>query len=152
LQGFGGSFSHQDENRYAIDFSEPEGTPVCAIRDGEVIQLKQDSHEGGSDSSYLFKANFILIRHEDGTIAEYYHLKQNGVLVKVGQKVRAGEVIGYSGRTGFTTEPHLHVAVYFMDAQGKKNTVPIVFDTAQDPALRLESGEAYSRPFKTGIN
>ena len=145
LQGFDGSFSHQNENRYAIDFSMPEGTQVCAIRDGEVVAVKKDSDKGGPNSAFTYDANFIRVRHEDGTIAEYYHLKPQGVLVKQGDPIKAGEIIGYSGQTGFASEPHLHVAVYFIDSKGVKNTVPIVFDTDQDPAIRLEEGESYSR-------
>lgn len=146
LQGFDGHFSHQDENRYAIDFSMPEGTPVCAIRDGEVVQVKSDSSRGGPSSDYIRDANFILIRHEDGTIAEYYHLKRDGVAVKVGQKVRAGEPIGYSGQTGFSTEPHLHVEVYFIDSKGEKVSVPIVFDTVKELSTRLNEAARYQRP------
>jgi uncharacterized protein len=145
LQGFDGSFSHQDQNRYAIDFSMPEGTPICAIRDGEVVAVKDDSNKGGPSQEFMYDANFILIRHEDGTIAEYYHLKNKGVSVRVGEHVKAGDVIGYSGQTGFSTEPHVHVAVYFTDAHGVKNTVPIVFDTQNEPSLRLEQGAKYMR-------
>ncbi|NDG85553.1 MAG: hypothetical protein EBX52_11045 [Proteobacteria bacterium] len=148
LQGEDGGFSHQGANRLAIDFSEPEGTPVCAVRDGQVFDLKDDSDEGGPDSSYLLKANYIRIRHEDGTIAEYFHLKKNGVQVALGQQVRAGDKIGYSGSTGFASEPHLHLAVYYLDRQGERVGVPMVFDTEGEPAVRLEQGSQYQVPSK----
>ena len=44
-------------------------------------------------------------------MALYAHLKAEGVLVRVGQRVRAGQQIGLSGNTGFTTGPHLHFVV-----------------------------------------
>ena len=55
--------------------------------------------------------NFVRIVHDDGTMALYAHLKSEGVLVRVGQRVRKAEAIGLSGNTGFTTGPHLHFAV-----------------------------------------
>ena len=53
----------------------------------------------------------VRLVHEDGAMSVYAHLKADGVLVRVGQHVRAGQQIGLSGNTGFTTGPHLHFAV-----------------------------------------
>ena len=112
-QGFGGSFSHDDpQNRYAVDFAADIGTPVLAARDGVVMQVENDFAKAGlSREKYGGRANFIRILHDDGTMALYAHLREEGALVRVGQRVRAGQMIGLSGNTGFTTGPHLHFVV-----------------------------------------
>ena len=112
-QGFGGGFSHDDEqNRYALDLAAPIGTPVLAARDGVVMQVESDFARAGLDRErYAGRANLIRILHDDGTMAMYAHLKADGVLVRPAQRVRAGDVIGLSGNTGFTSGPHLHFAV-----------------------------------------
>jgi murein DD-endopeptidase MepM/ murein hydrolase activator NlpD len=112
-QGFGGRFSHDDpQNRYAIDFASEEGTPVVAAREGVVMQVESDFDKAGLDrEKYGGRANFVRVLHDDGTMGLYAHLKPEGVLVRVGQRVRQGQRIGLSGNTGFTTGPHLHFAV-----------------------------------------
>lgn len=108
-----GRYSHSDaENRDAIDFALPEGTPVVAARRGKVMQVRGNFTENGTDPQRdRDRANFIRILHEDGSMAVYAHLKANGVLVRSGQQVEAGQRIGLSGNTGFSTAPHLHFVV-----------------------------------------
>lgn len=112
-QGFDGQFSHQDEqNRYALDFAADIGTPVLAARAGTVMQVESDFSKAGlKREKYGGRANFVRILHDDGTMALYAHLRADGALVRVGQRVAAGQQIGLSGNTGFTTGPHLHFAV-----------------------------------------
>jgi murein DD-endopeptidase MepM/ murein hydrolase activator NlpD len=112
-QGYGGRFSHTDpQNLYAIDFAADIGTPVLAARDGVVMQVESDFEKAGLNlEKYGGRANYVRILHDDGTMGLYAHLKPEGVLVRVGQRVHAGQKIGLSGNTGFTTGPHLHFAV-----------------------------------------
>ncbi len=112
-QGFGGSYSHNDEqNRYAVDFAAPIGTDVVAARDGVVMQVESDFDRAGLNlEKYGERANFVRILHDDGTMALYAHLREGGVMVRMGQRVRTGQLIGRSGNTGFTSGPHLHFAV-----------------------------------------
>lgn len=112
-QGFGGSFSHRDEqNRYALDLAAPVGTPVIAARDGVVMEVESDFGRAGLDRErYGGRANLVRLVHDDGAMSVYAHLSPDGVLVRVGQRVRAGQQIALSGNTGFTTGPHLHFAV-----------------------------------------
>jgi len=112
-QGFGGGYSHADaQNRYALDFAAPIGTPVMAARGGTVMQVESDFAQAGlSEETYGGRANFVRILHDDGTMALYAHLQQDGALVRVGQRIRQGQQIGLSGNTGFTSGPHLHFAV-----------------------------------------
>lgn len=108
-----GRFSHTDaENRDAIDFALPEGTPVLAARAGRVMQVQGNFVDHGLDPQRdRDRANFIRILHEDGSMAVYAHLQANGVLVRSGQRVEAGQRIGVSGNTGYSTAPHLHFVV-----------------------------------------
>lgn len=112
-QGFGGQFSHDDEqNRYALDFFADIGTPVLAARAGTVMQVESDFSKAGlKKEKYGGRANFVRILHGDGSMGIYAHLKTEGALVRVGQRIDAGQQIGLSGNTGFTTGPHLHFAV-----------------------------------------
>jgi murein DD-endopeptidase MepM/ murein hydrolase activator NlpD len=112
-QGFGGAWSHDDEqNHYAVDFVAPIGTPVFAARDGTVMQVESDFDKAGLNAEkYGGRANYVRIVHDDGTMALYAHLREGGVLVRVGQRVAKGQQIGLSGNTGFTSGPHLHFAV-----------------------------------------
>ncbi len=112
-QEFNGEYSHHDEqNRYAVDFIVPIGTPVLAARSGVVMETIGNYNGGGQNAKvYASRANFIRILHDDGSMALYAHLKENGILVTAGQRVGLGEVIGYSGNTGFSSGPHLHFAL-----------------------------------------
>ena len=112
-QGYGGSFSHADaQHRYALDFAAKEGTPVVAARRGVVMQVESDFDKASLNREKAGgRANFVRILHDDGTMALYAHLRLDGVMVREGQRVRAGQLIGHSGNTGYTTGPHLHFAV-----------------------------------------
>lgn len=145
VQGPHGNFSHTGELDNAIDWSMPVGTQVCAARDGVVAGIKSDSDEGGPDmAKFKEKANYVAIYHADGTIGEYLHLRQNGVRVQVGQQVKAGDWIGLSGNTGFTSRPHLHFHVFIRNDAASIHTVPIHFRTSTQAAIALKEGEHYT--------
>jgi murein DD-endopeptidase MepM/ murein hydrolase activator NlpD len=142
-QGYHGAFSHTGGDSFAIDFKMPEGTHVHAARDGLVVGSRDDSSVGGANKKFEWEANYILIRHDDGTLGHYVHLKKGGNRVKVGDKVKAGDFIGLSGNTGRTTGPHLHFAV-FKAASGKsRQTFPVRFHTNDQLAQNLQEGVAY---------
>lgn len=110
-QALGGKITTHNNpaSKYAIDFTVPIGTPIVAARKGRVVDIDQNYSAGGADP--LLKANHVLILHEDGTLGLYSHLAQNRISVTFGQRVEAGELIGYSGNTGYSTGPHLHFVV-----------------------------------------
>jgi murein DD-endopeptidase MepM/ murein hydrolase activator NlpD len=111
-QGFNGTFSHTDEqNKYAVDIAMPIGTPVHAARSGVVLEAEDDFFKGGTNKAYSTEANNIRILHDDGSMAVYAHLELEKAQVYPGMEVSAGQLIGYSGNTGYTTGPHLHFAV-----------------------------------------
>ena len=139
LQGQNTNFTHKGSfSKYAIDFKMNVGQEVCAIRDGLVIKIKEDSNIGGRDKKYRDKANLIIIAHSDGTFAQYVHLKKDGVLVNKSQIVKKGQVIGYSGNTGMSTEPHLHFAVY---KPTKNGFVSIPYILNSIPTKRYRKGK-----------
>lgn len=131
-QGFMGAFSHYpgSQSEYAVDFGLREGDTICAALPGTVIGLRSDSNSGGTDKRFLPCANYIIIKHNDGTYGEYAHLRQGGVLVRLGQAVNAGQPIGLAGATGQASAPHLHFAVYKVKSGVEKVSFPIVFKTS----------------------
>jgi murein DD-endopeptidase MepM/ murein hydrolase activator NlpD len=145
-QGFNGDYSHSGANRFAIDWKMPTGTAVHAARDGIVVGIKADSSVGGPDSKYDCEANYILIKHRDGTLGQYVHLAKDGNRVKVGDPVRAGDFIGLSGNTGHTTGPHLHFSVFKARDGKQRQSIPIKYETANAVAVTLEKGKSYKAP------
>jgi murein DD-endopeptidase MepM/ murein hydrolase activator NlpD len=142
-QGYNGNFSHSGESRYSLDFNMKEGTEVYSSRAGIVVETEERYSKGGSDKSFLDKANYVTILHDDGTFAQYSHLRKNGVSVRVGQKIKAGERIGYSGATGYVTGPHLHFTVLKAKKGGGFISVPVKFAT-KDGIITLKEEETYT--------
>jgi murein DD-endopeptidase MepM/ murein hydrolase activator NlpD len=128
-QSFNGKFSHFGNSQYAVDFAMKIGTKIYASRDGIVIMTKNNGSKSGS-KKYIKEANFITIKHKDGTYAKYAHLKKGGVRVKVGQKVKRGQFIGFSGNTGYTKGPHLHFVVFKGKSYNSRQSIPIKFISA----------------------
>jgi len=99
-----------------------EGKPIYAAADGEVVHIKDDSQEGGSDiKKYSGKGNGVLIKHVNDEFSYYEHLKYKGAVVKKGDKVKTGDLVGYSGNTGFTLLSHFHFHVLRFVGPGKYN-------------------------------
>lgn len=112
---FGSSGSHWSSGFHTgLDFAVPVGTPVVAVAAATVT-------ETGYAGAYGNRTEITL---GDGTQIWYCH--QSRITVTVGQKVQPGQVIGYSGNTGNTTGPHLHIEVHY---HGSK--------TASDPYTAL---------------
>lgn len=143
VQGYGGKFTHRGRSRYSIDFAMPEGTPIYAARGGVVAEVKFDSNESGASEEYRELANYVIIEHADGTWAEYYHLKENGVEVEVDEEVDTGQIIGYSGNTGYSKIPHLHFAVRKTMSGKVSSTIPVKFRTTRGVLSRLKPHRAY---------
>lgn len=114
-QGPGGGFSHA--NAFAYDFPMPVGSPITAARDGVIAFVETDWETGGENADLIDKANVISVLHPDGTIGNYVHLARNGSLVKEGDEIKQGQLIGYSGNTGYSTGAHLHFEVVQPDLE-----------------------------------
>jgi murein DD-endopeptidase MepM/ murein hydrolase activator NlpD len=92
-------FTDKPAFHYGVDIATNEGSPIVAPADGIVVQTKAGSTTG----------NMILISHGLDISTAYFHLSK--FLVREGQRVRRGEVIGLVGRTGKALGPHLHYEV-----------------------------------------
>lgn len=113
-----------------IDFRASVGTPVKAMANGIVLGTG-DTDITCPGASF---GKFVFIKYDNGLSSTYGHFSL--IKVKEGQNVSRGEIVGYSGNTGYSTGPHLHVSLYASDAvkmesrasktcNGKTYTMPI---------------------------
>jgi len=144
-QGNAGKFSHYGKHRYAFDFRTPVGEPVLAARAGKVASVVDEYDRGGPTKSLMGQANVVLVLHDDGSFASYVHLSK-GASVAEGDVVAAGDVLGKSGNTGYTTAPHLHFAVWVLDESGEAVTVPVRFAGKSDEGFVPTQGAYYGGP------
>ena len=108
-----------NKKHMGTDFAAPMGTPIMASGSGTVIRAKWCGGGG----------NCIKIKHNSTYETVYAHMKNFAKGIKVGKKVRQGEIIGYVGSTGMSTGPHLH---YEVIVNGKK---------VNSQTLKLPSGK-----------
>jgi|SaaInlStandDraft_7_1057024.scaffolds.fasta_scaffold00580_21 murein DD-endopeptidase MepM/ murein hydrolase activator NlpD len=141
-QAFNGKFSHTEaQNKYAVDLSMPEGSEVHASRTGVVMSLENDYFKGGTDKqAYKSRANSIRILHDDGSMAVYAHLQVDRAQVYAGMRVKAGQLIAYSGNTGFSSGPHLHFAVQVNQGMNLVS-VPFEFTDSRSKTSKPKSGQ-----------
>ncbi|HLG39184.1 MAG TPA: M23 family metallopeptidase [Chitinophagaceae bacterium] len=138
IQAYESMFSHKGER--ALDFKVKTGTKICAAREGAVISMRKDSDKGGLKKENLSDGNYVSIQHSDGSVAHYWHLKKDGVIVNVGDTVKTGQWIGLSGNTGYSATAHLHFEVQGYDAWGNYMQLATRFKT--------NKGVIYLRPGK----
>ena len=139
-QAFGGSFSHTDEqNKYAVDIVMPIGTPVHAAKAGMVVEVENDFFKSGTNKAYGAEANSIRILHDDGSMAIYAHLELEKAQVFPGLRVTAGQLIGYSGNTGFSSGPHLHFVVQINKGM-ELVSIPFTFTNRDGQAVEPIAG------------
>lgn len=130
-------------SEHAIDWAMPVGTVVCAARAGTVVALRSDSTVGAKSPNFVASSNFVVIRHEDGTFAEYGHLRRNGVLVWLGQAVKSGGVVGFSGSSGYSSGPHLHFCVFQTIDGSRRRSISVRFRTRSGRVETLVEGMVY---------
>jgi murein DD-endopeptidase MepM/ murein hydrolase activator NlpD len=105
-----------------------------------VVRVKEDGDKGGWNKKYRPYGNMIVIEHADSSRAGYWHLQKNGALINVGDTVKQGQVIGLSGKTGYTAFPHLHFLVWKFSGRGQWQQLATRFQTAR--------GIKYLKPLK----
>ena len=89
-----------------VDFRAAIGTRLLSSGNG-VVEAVGNTDTVCPGASY---GKWIFIRYDNGLASTYGHLSI--ISVKAGQRIKTGEVIGYSGNTGYSTGPHLHLSVY----------------------------------------
>lgn len=86
-----------------MDFKATTGTVIISAGDGVVYAV--------GDNGRTQYGKYIVIKHENNLATLYAHLSKQ--VVVVGETVKVGQIIGYAGRTGYVTGPHLHFGVYW---------------------------------------
>jgi Membrane proteins related to metalloendopeptidases len=112
-----------------VDYAAPTGTPVMSIGDGTVIGKGYSVGSG----------NYVKIRHNSSYTTAYNHFSRFGKDIAVGRRVKQGQIIGFVGKTGYATGPHLDFRIW-------KNGTPINPLTVKSPPvepLRSENMAAF---------
>ena len=91
---------------YGIDFHAPEGTPVKAMMDGQVTLAEKNMY---------FTGGTIVFDHGHGISTLYMHMKD--ISVKVGEKVKKGQIVGTLGQSGRATGPHLDIRLNWFEVK-----------------------------------
>ncbi|MCE9580740.1 MAG: M23 family metallopeptidase [Deltaproteobacteria bacterium] len=102
---------HQGEDICIASFrTMDKGIPVLAAASGTVIE----THDGEFDrnTSCTGNANYVKVRHANGSEAWYWHMRNGSVAVSTGAHVNAGTKLGEVGSSGCSTDPHLHFEVH----------------------------------------
>ncbi len=142
-QGYFGKYSHQGE--HALDFRLRKGEAVFAAREGIVYDLKEDEDRNFWKGIKSYRANFVILKHDDGTFSKYMHMQKEGVLVNVGDTIAKGELIAEAGSTGNSTMSHLHLVCYKINDKGEKITFPTFFETKKG-VIELKAWHIYRKP------
>src|SRR5258706_6603901 len=133
----GGNF----QQHQGVEFNNPDGTPVHAVGDGVVV------FAGPAEQA----ANTVAIRHDRKfkglfLFSTYYHNAQ--LLVSVGQRVKAGDVIALVGNTGRATNDHLHLEIHAVPV----DSVQLIVDPNERYPKYTVNPELWIRPLPgTGI-
>ncbi len=102
------SYLYRGKPHNGLDISASIGTPVYASDDGTVLAV--DNNDKSSWRKYQY-GKYIVVQHQNGLTTLYAHLSRQ--IVQKGDSVTRGQVIGYSGNTGYSTGPHLHLGLYW---------------------------------------
>lgn len=134
---FGKSSHHEPGNEYHWDFAVPLPTEVLAVAPGTVIAVWENGKGGGCDPKFAESMHHIKILHDDGTVAQYGHIKSH---VTVGEEVSEGQIIAETAWNGWICYTHLHFGVYaskdeLYDSPQRK-TLPLRFRQVSQGILR----------------
>ncbi len=148
----GPQFTHLTvATRYAVDIDMPMGTTVVAARAGQVVEVvSQFADDGRVEPAYIDRANYVRILHDDGSWADYFHLMQNSAQVRPGMRVEAGQVLGLSGNSGYSSTPHLHFHVQINQA-GTIISLPFHFINTHD-GIFTPRYQSWLIPDAPGVN
>lgn len=97
------SWLYRGKPHNGVDFGAAVGTPIFAADDGEVI--------GAANNGRYQYGRYVVIKHDNNLATLYAHLSKQ--TVSQGQAVKRGDLVGYSGNTGYSFGPHLHFGLYW---------------------------------------
>jgi murein DD-endopeptidase MepM/ murein hydrolase activator NlpD len=136
--------THRGRMEYAYDIAASIGTPLYAMRSGRVIGLQDKYPDTGGGADKITKFNYIMLEHDGGYRSAYMHLQQgfrSKVNLKAGDRVEAGQLMGFSGNSGWSTGPHLHVELQKPGAAYQfTKTVPFAIAGNCDPQTIARAG------------
>ena len=137
FEGAYGRSSFHRELGYVWDLTAPLGVEVLSVADGTVIHI-QDYETGGCDPRYLNLAGVVRVKHVDGTVAHYGHVRP---LVKPGDGVKKGQVVGAINGSGYVCmAPHVNFGVLKgSDRDSHDKYIPIFFEGIPGGILKTDS-------------
>lgn len=109
-----------------VDYAAPKGTPIKAAGDGRVILA---GRKGGYGTA-------VILQHGGNVTTLYGHMSRIASSVRVGRRVKQGQIIGYVGKTGLATAPHLHYEYRLNGVHRNPRTVPLPEADPVPDALR----------------
>jgi hypothetical protein len=141
---------HDNRSFYAWD------QPFYCVEDGKVIEVVDDVPDNlgvaKNPANPTQRNARIVVEHAGRRVSVYAHVRQGGAAVKVGARVKAGDVLGRVGNAGHSSEPHLHFGYLELDRSGRVRAVPVhvrgLKDQAGEPitGVPLGSGVYQSGP------
>ncbi len=117
---------------HGIDYAAPTGTPVMTIGDGVIVKRGFQKRGGG---------RYLKVKHNSVYTTTYMHFSRFGKNVRVGARVKQGQVIGYVGATGLATGPHLDFRVH----KNGKAINPLRMKSPPVAPVSKENTEAYNK-------
>lgn len=120
-----------------IDYAAPQGTPIMAAGDGRITHVGRSKGNG----------NYIVLQHGEQFVTKYLHMSKFARNMTKGKRVKQGQVIGYVGRTGYATGPHLHYE--FLVNGSHRNPRTVKLPNAQPvPAGEQERFSTQTGPYR----
>lgn len=111
-----------------IDFAAPVGTPFYASGNGVVKKIVTGCVAGDQSCGRGY-GNYILIQHNSSYSTEYAHLLNVNKNIRIGSRVKQGQIIGFVGNTGLSTGSHLHYGIIYKNERINPNRVRSISST-----------------------
>jgi len=143
IQGNNTNYTHNSKySKFAIDFNLKTNDTICSATDGFVVGVIDAYEFGGKGSQWRPFSNFITVYNStSGIFFQYAHLVKNGSLVKLGDKIEAGQAIALSGNTGQSDGEHLHFnCLKPVNTNAGLESIPIEFVDGQS-GIDLRKGD-----------
>lgn len=137
LDGSPSTHNQKYNSQYATDFLVAIGTPIQAIADWKVIDIKECFDGYGIQEIYGDRGNYITIAHAEDKISQYIHIEKlspTKYSIWLGSYVKKWQIIGYTWASWRMDLPHLHFAFY-ENAWGQYKNIPMF---SPDSGMRIE--------------